>query len=152
MAKGRPNRQKPLHRSPSAANPGVSRPGSPGQAGRGSSPSRHHSPAAHVGGAHTPVPRTPPGRELVYGRNSVRETLRGMRRTFQVFVEEGPRAGLAVGEVETWIEAARRQHGDTRAAPPKITLLAADELGARLGTTDHQGVGAEVEEYLYAET
>jgi len=81
----------------------------------------------------------------------VRETLRGRRRTFQVFVEEGPYAGVAVGEVETWIEAARRQHGREGVAPPKITLLPADELGARLGTSDHQGLGAEVEEYPYVD-
>jgi 23S rRNA (guanosine2251-2'-O)-methyltransferase len=68
---------------------------------------------------------------IVYGRNPVREALRGRRRVDAIWATKGALRG------EAWLGEAR--------------LAGDDELTALCGTTDHQGVCAEVEDYRYAE-
>jgi 23S rRNA (guanosine2251-2'-O)-methyltransferase len=67
---------------------------------------------------------------IVYGRNAVREALRGRRRVFRVWATKGAAR-------EPWLD-------NPRIAP-------AEELAELCGSPDHQGVCAEVEEYRYAD-
>ena len=68
---------------------------------------------------------------VVYGRNAVREALRGPRRVYRVWATE--RAAR-----EDW-------------APAPVTIAPPDELTARCGSDTHQGVCAEVAPYRYAD-
>jgi 23S rRNA (guanosine2251-2'-O)-methyltransferase len=74
-------------------------------------------------------PRT--GRMIVYGRNAVREALRGRRRVHRVWATPA---------------AAREQW---RGAP--VSIVDAEEVAARCGSDAHQGVCAEADPYPYAE-
>jgi 23S rRNA (guanosine2251-2'-O)-methyltransferase len=67
---------------------------------------------------------------IVYGRNAVREALRGRRKVFRIWATKGAAR-------EPWLE------------NPQI--VSADELTELCGSPDHQGVCAEVEEYRYAD-
>lgn len=69
---------------------------------------------------------------IVYGRNPVREALRGRRSVARVWV-----SGRAAREA--WL-------GDARAEPADD-----DRLAALCGSTDHQGICAEVSEFEYAD-
>jgi 23S rRNA (guanosine2251-2'-O)-methyltransferase len=69
---------------------------------------------------------------IVYGRNPVREALRGRRRVQRVFASEKAAQEVWLGGVETVI------------AEPW-------ELEERCGAPDHQGICAEVEPYPYAD-
>jgi 23S rRNA (guanosine2251-2'-O)-methyltransferase len=69
---------------------------------------------------------------IVYGRNPVREALRGKRRVQRVFASERAAQEVWLGEVETVI------------AEPW-------ELEERCGSPDHQGICAEVSAYPYAD-
>jgi 23S rRNA (guanosine2251-2'-O)-methyltransferase len=69
---------------------------------------------------------------ILYGRNPVREALRGRRRVRRVWA-----AGRAAGE--DWLREVGAQRAD------------ADELASLCGSDDHQGVCAEVDPYPYAE-
>jgi 23S rRNA (guanosine2251-2'-O)-methyltransferase len=69
---------------------------------------------------------------IVYGRNAVREALRGPRAVRTVW------ASARAGELP-WLEGT-----DTQRAEPR-------ELEERCGSTDHQGVCADVEDYRYAD-
>jgi 23S rRNA (guanosine2251-2'-O)-methyltransferase len=71
--------------------------------------------------------------DLVYGRQAVREALRGRREVLEVFATERVAAG------EPWLAEAR-----VRVQPER-------ELTERAGTRDHQGVVARVEPYRYAD-
>lgn len=137
MAKGRPNRQKPVHRPPSGG-------------GRGGRPPTQAPASAR---SSTPVPtlHRAANRDVIYGRNPVREALRGRRRVLAVFVQEGPHAREQLAEVESWAEAGRQERGTVAFVPPRLGALSPDDLAHRLGTLDHQGVGAEVEPYPYVE-
>ena len=74
-----------------------------------------------------PEPPAPPA-NVVYGRNAVREALRGRRRVRR-----------------TWVTEAAAKEGF------KGTVVEADEVTARAGTDAHQGVCAEVDPYPYAD-
>ena len=74
-----------------------------------------------------PEPPAPPA-NVVYGRNAVREALRGRRRVRR-----------------TWVTEAAAKEGF------KGTVVEADEVTARAGTDSHQGVCAEVDPYPYAD-
>jgi 23S rRNA (guanosine2251-2'-O)-methyltransferase len=66
---------------------------------------------------------------IVYGRNAVREALRGPRRVSRVWATKG-------------------------AAPqgvPSVTLTDAADIARRCGSDAHQGVCAEVSDYVYAD-
>jgi 23S rRNA (guanosine2251-2'-O)-methyltransferase len=67
---------------------------------------------------------------IVYGRNPVREALRGRRRVLRVWAQD------AVGE--DWLAGAQ------------VTRASAAELEQLCGSPDHQGVCAEAESYPYA--
>ncbi|MGZ8649409.1 MAG: 23S rRNA (guanosine(2251)-2'-O)-methyltransferase RlmB [Solirubrobacteraceae bacterium] len=67
---------------------------------------------------------------VVYGRNAVREALRGRRRVHRVWATE------AAGR-------------DWPGAP--VTVATAEEIAARCGSDGHQGVCAEVDPYPYAD-
>lgn len=69
---------------------------------------------------------------IVYGRNPVRESLRGKRRVQRVFATERAARAVWLGGVE-------------------VQLAAAHEIQERCGSSDHQGLCAEVEAYPYAD-
>ena len=65
---------------------------------------------------------------IVYGRNAVREALRGPRQVRTVWATKG-----AAKEF------------------PRAVPASADQIAARAGSDGHQGVCADVEEYRYAD-
>ena len=67
---------------------------------------------------------------IVYGRNAVREALRGRRRVSRVWATKNTAR-------EPWLDSPR--------------IVPADELAQLCGSPDHQGVCAEAEEYRYAD-
>jgi 23S rRNA (guanosine2251-2'-O)-methyltransferase len=69
---------------------------------------------------------------IVYGRNPVREALRGKRRVQRVFATSRAAREVYLGEVEARIVEAR-------------------EVQNRCGSLDHQGICAEVQAYAYAD-
>jgi 23S rRNA (guanosine2251-2'-O)-methyltransferase len=69
---------------------------------------------------------------IVYGRNPVREALRGKRRVQRVFATQRAAHEVWLGEVEARIVDAR-------------------EIEDRCGSSDHQGICAEVQAYAYAD-
>ncbi|HKG65741.1 MAG TPA: 23S rRNA (guanosine(2251)-2'-O)-methyltransferase RlmB [Solirubrobacteraceae bacterium] len=91
--------------------------GGPPRAGRDAAPREEAAP--EVSG---------PPANVVYGRNAVREALRGRRRVKRI-----------------WVTAAAAKEGF------EGTVVEADEITARVGTDAHQGVCAEVSPYPYAD-
>jgi len=80
-------------------------------------------------------------RELLYGRNAVRECLRaGRRKVYQVLLAEGVRESGIVAEIR---DAARARGVALR----RVERRKLDGLGE----VNHQGVAAEVEGYPYAD-
>jgi 23S rRNA (guanosine2251-2'-O)-methyltransferase len=104
----------------------------PGRGGkpRGGGPGRKPAPEPRGGGpGRKPAPEAlAPPANVVYGRNAVREALRGRRRVRR-----------------TWVTEAAAKDGF------QGTVVAADEITARAGTDAHQGVCAEVDPYPYAD-
>lgn len=85
-----------------------------------------------------------PGVDLIYGRNAVREALRGRRRVHAVL--------LALGEAGEGLEQSLRGWCAAFAVRlPPVDRVAASELTGRLGTTEHQGIAAVVDPYPYAD-
>ena len=76
---------------------------------------------------------------IVYGRNPVREALRGRRRVRRVVTLEAV-AG------EGWLKEL-----DPRERVELEPAAGGDELERLCGSADHQGVCAEVDEYRYAD-
>jgi 23S rRNA (guanosine2251-2'-O)-methyltransferase len=85
------------------------------------------------------------GLELVYGRNAVREALRGRRRVHTVLLA----AGGSGGDEEEVERSLLEWCGAQRGRVPPVHRLAARDLTARLQTPDHQGIAAEVDPYPY---
>jgi 23S rRNA (guanosine2251-2'-O)-methyltransferase len=73
-------------------------------------------------------------RELVYGRNAVREALRGRREVLELWASERALATVP------WLEKG-----------PRLHLRRERELTAAAGSPDHQGVVAWCEPYRYAD-
>ena len=73
-------------------------------------------------------------RELVYGRNAVRELYRGPRRVLEVWVTERAASQIA------WLDSGPRPH----VKPERV-------LTEEAGTRDHQGVVAWCEPFRYAD-
>jgi 23S rRNA (guanosine2251-2'-O)-methyltransferase len=71
---------------------------------------------------------------IVYGRNAVREALRGRRKVHHVWATHGALR-------ERWLGSAQ----------VRVTVAAAEEIARRAGSDGHQGVCAEVEAYRYAD-
>ncbi len=88
------------------------------------------------------------GPQLIYGRNVVREALRGKRRVHTVFLAErrGQAAKGGPADLEVILS---RWLAETGTPAPPIERLTAEELSALLGTTEHQGVAAAVDPYPY---
>jgi 23S rRNA (guanosine2251-2'-O)-methyltransferase len=87
-------------------------------------------------GPERPGSRSGPGRaaprDVLYGRNPVREALRaGRRRVHRVWATAG-------AAKEPWLASAR------------VDVVAADEVAARCGSDAHQGVCADADPYPYA--
>ncbi len=84
----------------------------------------------------TIAPHVPEGavtsrRMVVYGRNAVREALRGRRKVHRVWATESAAA-------DGW-------------APAKVTIVSAEEIEERAESDGHQGVCALVDPYPYAD-
>lgn len=73
---------------------------------------------------------------ILYGRNPVREALRGPRAVSRVWATQA-------SEKEPWLR--------ELTAGIEVTRANTDELATLAGTLDHQGVVAEVEEFRYAD-
>jgi 23S rRNA (guanosine2251-2'-O)-methyltransferase len=73
-------------------------------------------------------------RELVYGRNAVREALRGSREVFELWASERAVAALP------WLSDG-----------PRVQVRKERELSETAGSTDHQGVVAWAAPYPYAD-
>src|SRR5688572_13903525 len=86
---------------------------------------------ARKGRSSSPPPPERP-RWVVYGRNPVHEALRGPREVRAVWATENAAR-------EPWLSGVR-----VRTATP-------DEVSARAGTEDHQGICADVSPYRYAD-
>jgi 23S rRNA (guanosine2251-2'-O)-methyltransferase len=69
---------------------------------------------------------------IVYGRNPVREALRGKRGVQRVFATSRAAREVYLGEVE-------------------VRIVEAREVQNRCGSPDHQGICAEVQAYAYAD-
>ena len=73
---------------------------------------------------------------ILYGRNPVREALRGPRTVSRIWATQA-------AEKEAWV---RELAGTT-----SINRASTDELASLAATQDHQGVAAEVSDYQYAD-
>lgn len=73
---------------------------------------------------------------IVYGRNPVREALRGRRAVTRLWATEEALASLAGGHA--------------RDVPARVHTVASDEVERICGSSDHQGVCAEAGNYPYA--
>lgn len=73
---------------------------------------------------------------ILYGRNPVREALRGPRTVSRIWA-------TAAAAREPWLAGAAR-------ATPSVDRAEPDELAALAGSDEHQGVCAEVSDYVYA--
>jgi 23S rRNA (guanosine2251-2'-O)-methyltransferase len=69
---------------------------------------------------------------IVYGRNPVREALRGKRRVHRVYATEKAATEVWLGDVD-------------------VAIAEAYEIEERCGSPEHQGVCAEAEAYRYAD-
>lgn len=85
-----------------------------------------------------------PGIDLIYGRNPVREALRGRRQVHTILVAVGEAGDELVGAVRGWCV-------DRAGVMPAIDRVSPTELSARLKTPDHQGIAAVVDPYPYVD-
>jgi 23S rRNA (guanosine2251-2'-O)-methyltransferase len=69
---------------------------------------------------------------IVYGRNPVREALRGRRRVHRVYATDKAATELWLGDVD-------------------LAIAEAHEIEERCGSPDHQGICAEAQAYPYAD-
>ncbi len=83
-----------------------------------------------------------PGLDLIYGRNPVREALRGRRRVHTLLLASGDEGADLERALAEWCA---RSPG----SKPRIERISPVELSGRLRTPDHQGIGALVDPYPY---
>ena len=99
--------------------------------GKGEHPRRHRAPAGAPRSGRAPAPEGA-ARDVLYGRNPVREALRaGRRRVHRVWATAG-------AAKEPWLGGVSVERAD------------ADTIAARCGSDAHQGVCAEADPYPYA--
>lgn len=79
---------------------------------------------------------------IIYGKNPVREALRGQRRVHRLWILAGRGAPVLLREIGEWARAAGRPL-------PRVIALPGAELTARAGSPDHQGMAAEVDAFPY---
>ncbi len=82
-----------------------------------------------------PAPSAPGEGRLLYGRNPIHEALRAARRPVR----------------RVWATAAAAREGWLVAADVPVTVVDADEVAQRAGTTAHQGLCADVGPYPYVD-
>lgn len=75
---------------------------------------------------------------ILYGRNPVREALRGPRTANRIWATQA-------AEKEPWLRELAKASGK------EITRASGDELTSLADTPEHQGVAAEVSDYVYAD-
>ena len=103
-----------------------------GPRGGRSAPDRAPAPARADRPGHTAATTDPtPPRHYVYGRNPVREAMRGRRKVKRIWATK-------TAASEGW-------------GTVKVKVVEPEEVEARAGTDAHQGVVAEVEPYPYVE-
>jgi len=88
------------------------------------------------------APGTEPGDQLIYGKNPVREALRGRRRVRALLLAERGAGQDLESALLGW-------SADTPGRMPPVRRMATVELTALLGTGEHQGIAAEVDPYPY---
>jgi 23S rRNA (guanosine2251-2'-O)-methyltransferase len=69
---------------------------------------------------------------IVYGRNPVREAIRGKRHVGRVYATQRASHEVLLAEIDS-------------------SIVSADEIESRAGSPDHQGICAEVQAYPYAD-
>lgn len=84
------------------------------------------------------------GREVVYGRNPVREALRGRRSVHRLWVAEGEGGEDLSALVAFWVR-------DAGEGIPQLEEARGDDLTQKAGSPDHQGLVVEVDPYPYAD-
>lgn len=82
------------------------------------------------------------GLDLIYGRNPVREALRGRRRVHVVLLATSSQGDDLEAMLRTWCS-------EIDVAVPPVDRVSPLELTARLNTAEHQGVAAVVDPYPY---
>ena len=85
---------------------------------------------------------------MIYGRNAVRETLKGKREVRSVFMAAGARGKEGDGLEDAVRKWAKNAGVDT----PSVSHMQQRELTELLGTPDHQGIAAEVDPYPYTDS
>ena len=80
---------------------------------------------------------------IVYGRNPVREALRGPREVREIWVTKNAAR-------ESWVAEARSGSRPYSKSQPEVTLSSATEIEGRCGSPAHQGICAEVSAFRYA--
>ncbi|MBU2600587.1 MAG: 23S rRNA (guanosine(2251)-2'-O)-methyltransferase RlmB [Actinobacteria bacterium] len=91
------------------------------------------------GAAESPVGH---GHDVVYGRNPLREALRGRRRVHRVWVQTGKAGTDLTAEVHGWAT-------EAGVSAPSLEVRSLEELGVLAASSDHQGVVAEVDAFPY---
>jgi 23S rRNA (guanosine2251-2'-O)-methyltransferase len=80
---------------------------------------------------------------IIYGRNPVREALRGPREVRRVWATKNAAR-------ESWLaEGAGRERRSVRPAPLELTVASAAEIEELCGASAHQGICAQVAPYRY---
>jgi len=82
--------------------------------------------------------------DLIYGRNPVREALRGRRQVHVILLAASEAGEELEGLLPSWC-------AGFRTVQPPVDRVSAAELTNRLKTPDHQGIAAVVDPYPYLE-
>ena len=83
----------------------------------------------------------------VYGRNPVREALRGPRTVSRVWATKNAARARWLGPA---LSTSRTPARNTQPAPPELVVTSAQEIEERCGSAAHQGICAAVSEFRYA--
>ncbi len=95
-----------------------------------------------TGRPQVPATGVAPGHETIYGRNPLREALRGRRRVHRVWVQGGKAGSDLTAEMHGWAT-------EAGVSAPPVEVRSLDELGELAASSDHQGVAAEVDAFPY---
>jgi 23S rRNA (guanosine2251-2'-O)-methyltransferase len=98
-------------------------------------------PGGRVGGAPA---FTASGVALIYGRNPVREALRGRRRVHTVWLVQGPPGDELEQTLPVWV-------AEGSGPRPEVQHASPTQLTSMAGSPDHQGIVASVDPYSYVE-
>jgi 23S rRNA (guanosine2251-2'-O)-methyltransferase len=84
---------------------------------------------------------------IIYGRNPVREALRGPRRVQRIWATSNAAREPWLAYPQAGVRAGGRSHGGA----PEVLIEPADQIEALCGSPAHQGVCAEVSPFRYRE-